>query len=1806
MSPTISAIRASPPSESFVPATRAEAGDLVLALSRGKAEAVLQADALADDFEGWLGITGEVARDYAGRFVAELIQNAHDAHGPTDMAGEIDIVFNPHEGPSGTLYVANKGRPFTYGDLCSISVLAKSSKHPGQGIGNKGVGFKSVFLVSEAPEIYSAGADRQGGALDGFCFTFAARGDYLTLAGGDAAAAERLRKRRHNSGLPMPLARDGNVTVQRLADRGHNVVVRLPLRRKAAGDVHGQLRELVSGGAPMLLFLKRIRRLRVDIAGEEPVTLERRVEAVRADVKLNLELVKLGAQGTYLCSTAEVPANRFRRALLESVEQGRIDTRWLEWSDPAMVSVAVRTDVAGRDDRLYCFLPMGEDARSPFQGHVNAPFSVALARKALVENTPLNELLLDVSAELACRTAAAIAASRRGRIAASDLIAWKPDGVERLLAAGSRERVNLERKPLLAIVPRDALGSVGTAWAWTGDGMAVMTPPTLAQAKVEVLDPSLGQERIGRITAFAERAFGRPMKPGEGDIAQWAEDVAEILATAERRRRRLDVSRWLAFYDDLAALAGTHPALPVRLATRRIVIDNHLHLLPCRGSAAGKRARGDFTVFFRPGSTADDEGDDAPGDLDLPPSLGARLAFPHHALRWLEITPQGRGNRPGRDLLQDAGIRQWRLEDLYPVVGALVDASEDKRVWSDALGFVFAAYRRTVRSRLTDVGPANLRVPTVDGTWKPAREVRFGKRWPEATLGPDLGAFVATAGDDPEIERLRSRLLAPFDGRRYRGTPEEWAAFLSAAGVAKGLAPENLVPRPLQLPKWQFRAGNLLDRLGLSLDRDRAWADAIEAAEQPTRRSPWTLRGPVYRIPGQGALATFSPEARQRFSDLVLAGLPTWPADAFHTEVERLRWPSPAASFLRTAAWLPAGRPAATAPRFVAAPDAWHYIEDEGGIPTYAELVQRSVRARIGASQVLWDRLSDLGVKEWGDPDCAPARLKVLTDLAATDLPENQRQYVRRAYERSWANVVARKLPLPWTEAPALVVTVKGRLQVHNPRRQRGKVYVLTWRDALAEALVDEREVARLRVEPKDAAAVAALLRPMLGDRLVEIGRRDITVSLGGRIVRPSPADSVLVTSHREWLADLLAITLNLVFRTDVTPQSTARAVGRLRRIRLRFGSPIKVNVRNTVLEDTDGNVSVVPVDDDRLPTIVIAGDEAAGTESLRWPQLEAISSAIAELVRYPSADVALRFAISKLAGGSIGPIARPNEETYAAALSVREAGVREVLLANRDLLNRLVFVLRPVVACLGSNKALKALDSAGEEGPSERRLLELCAQLRLPGSWTPDSLLVAAREADTPSDLRDRLGIPFVEFNAALEALGGAYEPDRQRDVHEAEFARWLGDQRDRVTLALRAAALPSFDAGSIPAWYPAAIAELDRACRLDPISDVLTVARLSPDPAWLDEMHTPTPDVMQPRVGTWLGTFGATAASGRVPGLAKLADVRRSNGATVDLFARRAAPVVAAWSRVNDMKEPQWVSAGPRALSLEFQGAGLLDFRRLSAAAVLEWLPRLAEAWPLGMPLSVTPDNLGLTAEQVTSVAVDLAAQGEPARARARRTMPLDGHDVSLVDGGVADVLALVDASLAGLLEGSPGLAQAGPLPEARSGGGGRGGRGGAASDSGLSDAQLDVMGFIGELIAYRWLCHHLGAGRVTWCSGLALHYDATFPGDDGLGYDMRVVDPGILVGRDAVARKLFIEVKAIGDPRLGHPVSFSLTRKEVEFAQEHADDGSYFVLVVSNALNSERRAIHLLPNPFSTQGRTVFRDLSETRTMLFNLPE
>ena len=69
----------------------------------------------------------------------------------------------------------------------------RSSKPPGERIGNKGVGFRSVLQVCAFPEIYSGDPDGPGGAFDGFCFGFASDDDIRRMVDGDEDAYVTVR-----------------------------------------------------------------------------------------------------------------------------------------------------------------------------------------------------------------------------------------------------------------------------------------------------------------------------------------------------------------------------------------------------------------------------------------------------------------------------------------------------------------------------------------------------------------------------------------------------------------------------------------------------------------------------------------------------------------------------------------------------------------------------------------------------------------------------------------------------------------------------------------------------------------------------------------------------------------------------------------------------------------------------------------------------------------------------------------------------------------------------------------------------------------------------------------------------------------------------------------------------------------------------------------------------------------------------------------------------------------------------------------------------------------------------------------------------------------------------------------------------------------------------------------------------------------------------------------------------------------------------------------------------------------------------
>ena len=88
----------------------------------------------------------ETAQDHVGRWLFELIQNSDDARAVTILIKVTDSA----------IYIADDGSGLTPEAVKSLSGTHLSVK-PAGCIGRKGLGFKSVYTISQSPHIFSGG-----------------------------------------------------------------------------------------------------------------------------------------------------------------------------------------------------------------------------------------------------------------------------------------------------------------------------------------------------------------------------------------------------------------------------------------------------------------------------------------------------------------------------------------------------------------------------------------------------------------------------------------------------------------------------------------------------------------------------------------------------------------------------------------------------------------------------------------------------------------------------------------------------------------------------------------------------------------------------------------------------------------------------------------------------------------------------------------------------------------------------------------------------------------------------------------------------------------------------------------------------------------------------------------------------------------------------------------------------------------------------------------------------------------------------------------------------------------------------------------------------------------------------------------------------------------------------------------------------------------------------------------------------------------------------------------------------------------
>lgn len=188
-----------------------------------------------------------VRQQYTGRYPFELLQNANDASRDTGTRGRAHFLLTDT-----ALIVADNGSGFGDKQVEAICSLGRSSKGPGESVGHKGLGFKSVGEITDHPQIVSA--------LSSFQFN----GERVS-----AAVSELLGPLPRRQKLPIyafPFAveqgdlRPDAAAIERLRTRGFTTVIRLPFRDGVErSTVENHLLENLA--SRLLLFLPHVDHL---------------------------------------------------------------------------------------------------------------------------------------------------------------------------------------------------------------------------------------------------------------------------------------------------------------------------------------------------------------------------------------------------------------------------------------------------------------------------------------------------------------------------------------------------------------------------------------------------------------------------------------------------------------------------------------------------------------------------------------------------------------------------------------------------------------------------------------------------------------------------------------------------------------------------------------------------------------------------------------------------------------------------------------------------------------------------------------------------------------------------------------------------------------------------------------------------------------------------------------------------------------------------------------------------------------------------------------------------------------------------------------------------------------------------------------------------------------------------------------------------------------------------------------------------------------------------------------------------------
>lgn len=1693
-------------------------------------------------------LSDQAAHEYEDRFLLELLQNASDAQAPETSSGRVRFHLQRRD-ESQVLYVANTGRPFHWKDVKALSNLALSSKAPGEGIGNKGLGFRSVLRVAEWPEVFSNHPGDRGSSL-GYCFGFA-RPDDLPELTDDPEEVARLEKEVPPSALPVPRAVE-DAFVDRLLASEFVTVIRLPLSRPGAFElVRERLLGFLEPEAPPLLFLDRISSVEVtfDGAEDEDFSLER--VAAPASVTVPDEVIPTIVETSgqrYVVFEQKIDADTMAGQIDASINAGDLSEEWQGWEGAASVGVAVSLE-RPVEGRLYTYLPMS--SRSPIKGHINAPFYTKLARLDANLNVALNDFLMDQVAQLAAATADGLTEEndQMWRNVSVDLVSWDSEHGERFKKAAATI-AGMPRVPsLVRSKPRWSPLDEVLRWPET-IGPEFFTPDAVSKVSSRaVIDPAVGQERLDRLEEVAADVWELTLEPNEAELGEIAERIAGQVFKNGR------VKKCNEFYRELASLAGVFGAAV--LQRRKVLLDQSGRL---RRSGPWDEMNAAEKPVFLPPVTGDGGPED--GTIQLPASLASVVPMLHPEIKLLRQEGSRRVRTEISEVLRRSElVREYRRE---LVLQALAQASVRARVddrRTEILEQLFRLYAAGPRGDgFTDLNP---KVPTSD-RWRLASDAVYGEGWP-GTMGAAATAVVEAA-DDLRMRALSERLLVP---------PEAWpfqvenltllTEFLGRIGVTDGLEPYQIDAEQIRGDGSTWIPQRIAEKFPLSEEEKEVWIRAVERnGARPSHPYTPYRSGEVWGLAGHLEVQQYPTDLRLAYARLVAHSVGHWKPEALEFRFRRFkpihrsnpdlqRWPSPAAAFLSEVPWVPVTGPGIRDEvEFVTPREGWYFDDPDRRAPAFATLVEGSVARVLEQCPRCRERLAELGLRFWSDPDSAHERLTMLAGIVqGGDLRDSDVDAIKKAVR----DAVADCLEPGILDATSPIVVQRGhQLGVAEVDEV---VYLPTDPPGFVDQLLESLDIPVAVVNQLDPGAVAANA-PDLAERFRAVSDVTVEVVADGTVVHPGTGSPTLV-EKAAWLVEWLLLTSELSRNKFLRLGSRAleEMVGRLRRVRVLQSSEVYVRVDGRDVDLPLHLSGCVPLHDDRSPLLVAEIPvRAERADALDWSLMADAADALAELVRQPRMASELRLSATEIDRVNQGDFRRPQPSEWAQAMRAPEQRVREVLARARANTQGMQDLLVPVVYVWAGAEAADAL--RGRDVTTEKEIE--AGLLRHFDQDRAKALMEEAQRAGSLGALRDALGIEYANFNRALEALGPPYAPIHDREEHIRATQRILAQVRPQLLEALRLHYLPVYD---------------DRG-NLEPYVEAKRGPTFEPRHEDLIRYASPPEEVLLARVGSWLTGQGYPQLGEREHTLPEMDVVRSRNLEVVRTVLPEVSALVQAW------RTKQYPEHGVDEVAIEQDGeaaldnAGWLDFRVLDREDLPGLLQRVG-LWPERMPQSLEPGALDLTQEDLDR-ARELQTQEKQRRRQRQSTVSVGTEEVDAEnEAAVAEaVRRTVDDRIlqASKRLGSPVAPRgAGQKRSKRTRGPYR------PSNRGLTDAQRNAVGLAGEIVAFHWLkAQYEEATDESWVSGnrsVVLGGE----GDDSLGYDFIVHQR---------SQSIRFEVKATA----GDETAFELTENEMRTAQTATTRTPYRIIFIRNVLDPEQRSLDVLPNPFGQEGRDHYR--------------